>query len=194
MILGTLACLPAPVGDPEKALVDKDLIGAWEPAREEGNTATGLILIRAQDAHTYYVQYLARDEKKEADSVKEELTLLNYRGWLTTIGGETFICLEALDTSDYLPGADPEKRENKPYFWVAQIKKDKDQITARPVNADCAFLKDLKTRPEIEAAIEKNIKSDDLFDKAQTYRKLGKEDLERITVMRQKFHLGLGGK
>lgn len=192
LILGTLACLPMPVGDPEKAIVDKDLIGAWEPAKEEGNTSTALVLIRALDAHTYYVQYMVRDEKKEGDVVKEELTLLNYRGWLATLGGETFICLEALDNSDYLFHDAAEKGADKPYFWVAQIKKEKDKITTRAINSDSAFVKDLKTRAELEVAIEKNIKSDDLYDKLQTYRRLGKEDLESIAAWRKKFHLGLG--
>jgi hypothetical protein len=194
LILGTLACLPMPVGDPEKAALDKDLIGAWEPAKEEASTTTALVLIRALDAHTYYVQYLVRDEKKDADGVKEELTHLNYRGWLATLGGETFICLEALDNTDYLPGADPDQRDSKPYYWVAQIKKEKDKITTRAINADSAFLKDIKTQAELEAAIAKNIKSDDLYDKTQTFRKLGKEDLESIAAWRKKFHLGLGGK
>ena len=183
IILMTLACLPAPIGEPEKATLDKDLIGAWEPVAKPEADAKTVVLVRGLDAHTYLIQYLSSEKKND----KEKQFQLNYRGWLTTLGGETFLCLEALDDEEFL-GA----KEKSVYYWAAKITKDKDKVTALPL-AEGGPLKDLKTRAEIEEAVAKNIKNKEMYGEEMTYRKMGQEDLEAVRAMRKRFSIGMGG-
>jgi hypothetical protein len=56
------------------------------------------------------------------------------------------------------------------------------------VNPDSAFMKGLKTQPEIEAAIKAHVGDNDLYADPMTFKKLGKEDGELIdSVLKQFF-------
>src|SRR4051812_33856052 len=78
VLLASYACLPAPVGEPEKSAVDAKLTGAWQAVKKEGEDADSRIaLMRPWDAHTYYLQYMATEKGKDKTSV------MHFKAWLT---------------------------------------------------------------------------------------------------------------
>ena len=184
LLLAMFACLPAPVGDPEKSSVDEKLVGAWQLVNADAaDKGVGLALLRPYDSHTYYVQYMFSEKK---DGV-EKVSVLNYKGWLTKLGDATFITCETLDNGDYMaPGSEPDR-----FYWVAKVNVKPDGVTVLPVNPDCPVVKELKTRETIEAAIKANIENKDLYSEAMSFKKLGKDQLDIVSEMRKKANLGV---
>src|SRR3954467_7008207 len=86
-ILFTFACLPAPVGDPDKSKIDDKLTGAWI---NHDKDETVLAILRPYDQHTWFLRYLAT---KPNDT---KVNALSYKAWLTTLADHTFITCETL--------------------------------------------------------------------------------------------------
>ena len=191
ILLTTIACLPAPIGDPEKAVIDKDLIGVWEsvPPADTKNADQIIVVVRLLDAHTYYVQYLLG--KKDDDGTVKEAHLLNYRAWTAPLGDEHFFCMESLDNLDYLD----KQNDAKLFYSIINYKKDKNQLAIRQVKDDIDAVQNATTREQMEAAIKQNLNKEELYDKGGlTFRKLDKEDLTRVVHLRESVEVGLGHK
>jgi hypothetical protein len=187
ILLITLACLPAPVGDPETAKVDPALVGAWQlgitdPASKE----KGVVTMRALDAKTYFVQYLFLEVKDG----KEVVSVLDHKGWLTSLAGATFITCESLDDAAYLvPG---EKSDR--YYWVAKLERSGDTVTLSPVNESSPLMKDKTTRDQIETVIKANVNNKELYSQTMTFKKLGKDQLTLLGDLRKKANVGINAK
>lgn len=183
ILLATLACLPAPVGNPDTATLDNALTGAWQ-ATAGDPTDTAVALLRPYDAHTWFLQYFI-SEKKDG---KETVGIVNCKAWLANFAGTTFICCESLDNSDFLPG----KTADKTYF-VAKLDRTGDKLTLSPVNDSSDLLKDAKTQPQIEAVLKANANNKALYEETNpmTFAKLDKDHLKVVEDLRSKANVGI---
>ena len=178
LLLFMSACLPAPVGDPEKSTVDPALNGAWT-----GEDATNkvLVLIRPWDTHTYFLQYFSVDKKPGGTDNGQ----INCKSWLTTLGGKTFIVSEPLQTYEYVPGAGAKPDR---YWIVGKVERDHNAMTFRMINPDSEFVKGLTTREQLESAITANAGKDDLFNAPMVFKKVDKENAAILDDTLKKFY------
>jgi poly-gamma-glutamate capsule biosynthesis protein CapA/YwtB (metallophosphatase superfamily) len=51
VFIGLLACMPVPIGDPERSRIDEDLNGVWLAVSSEGEAA--LYVFQAYDKRTW---------------------------------------------------------------------------------------------------------------------------------------------
>ena len=181
-LLVTVACLPAPVGNPDTAKLDDALTGAWQAAPEPGKTDTAVALLRPYDAHTWFLQYLATDKKDG----KETVGILNCKAWLATFGTTTFICCESLDNADFLPGVEKDKT-----YFLAKLDRQGNKLTLSPVNDSSELLKNAKTQDAIEAVLKANANNKDLYADPITFNKLDKDHLQIVNELRSKANLGI---
>jgi len=192
VILATFACLPAPVGDAEKSKVDPGLVGAYrlvppDPASKDEVMA----LLRPWDQHTYFLQYMGNN--KSDPSSKPEL--MQFKAWLTTFGGGTFLTCQPMDDLGFATGNSSQSE----YWVVLRLDKVADGLQARMVDADSPLLKDVieksKDDPKalsaaIEGVIAAHANEDALFTKDPLhFKKLGKDDSGFIVGTAGDFHL-----
>lgn len=85
IIAGLLACMPVPVGDPERSRIDPELNGVWRMT--EGDSESGLYMLRPYDKRTWLVIGV-EDDESNPESVEV------YKAWLAKIGGERFMTWE----------------------------------------------------------------------------------------------------
>ena len=141
-----LACLKAPIGDPETSKLNPKLTGVW--LAKDGDDFVMLVL-QPFDKRTYLVGWFMSESDEDADkgenpeketpqkeSANEEeakpkdgdkkLDQINFKealifkGWLTTIGGQQFMCWEPKFTLDKERGMKP-----GPWFaWKVKLKKN----------------------------------------------------------------------
>jgi hypothetical protein len=128
------ACLPVPVGDPEKSRIDPALSGAWRVAG--GDDEQMLMVLDPYDKRTWLVTLIGLGDAGDnragqvsalqvpfnavnADSFR--VTSLGvYKCWLTRIGGETFMTWESKTLSETLPNMVPEQ------WWAFRVRKSGD--------------------------------------------------------------------
>jgi hypothetical protein len=182
ILLTTLACLPAPVGDPDQSTIDAKLTGAWQ-AKDGPNDDVILALIRPWDKHTYYLQYMV-NEKKDG---KDNWNVLHHKAWLTKIGDATFITAEPLDLLDYAFAVDDPKK----YWVVGRVEIKNNAVTFRMIKEDSWIVKELKTREKLEAAIKAQVDNDELYSDAKTFKKLTKEDANIVEDALKAANIGL---
>ncbi|MGA9572418.1 MAG: hypothetical protein WBS20_00580 [Lysobacterales bacterium] len=137
LLLGVLACLPVPVGDPEKSRIDPSLSGAWSFVNSDGGhmlmvldpydkrtwllTLIGLTALPVGETDAAAVSPKLPFNAANADRFKVE-GMGVYKCWLTKIGGETFMTWESRTLSEISPG------ENSGEWWVFRVRKSGDDI------------------------------------------------------------------
>src|SRR4051794_17165564 len=89
-LLGLSACLPVPLGDPEKAKIDPRLVGVWQ--WRDDDATVHLAVFRPFDDRTYAVDTMTGT--MAADGVMKPASRNVFKGWLTTVKGETFLTLQ----------------------------------------------------------------------------------------------------
>ena len=113
-IVGLLACMPVPIGDPERSRIDPEITGVWlglddnEPAFyafESYDKRTWLLTIvpieegNEADWEDYQLsKYADLNRLIENETVGEDGATATgvslYKAWLTKLGGEWFMTLE----------------------------------------------------------------------------------------------------
>ena len=170
LFFAMFACLPAPIGDPEKSKVDESLTGAWQSVPKNADDKDKMYaLIQPWDGKTYFLQYVdAKDPEKPG--------CLNFKAWLTTIAGAKFIVCQPLYDLRFAfkPTAD-----DKQIWPTFRIDKTAEGINIRMVKAD-GLLQDKTTREQIEAVIKDHVNEDALYGDALTFKKLS--DADRATI------------
>ena len=181
ILLATFACLPAPVGDPEKSKVDESLAGIYKgmPA-DPTDKSTALAILKPWDAKTYLLQYMVVETKDN----KETHELQHFKAWLTIIEGKTFLTAQPLDDPAALIGDTPDK----PFWIVLRLDKVPTGLEVRMVNPDSEFMKNLTKQPEIEAAIKAHVSDNALYGDVLTFKKLAKADQPQIEEILGKFN------
>ncbi|MBT8067992.1 MAG: hypothetical protein KJO09_12195 [Gammaproteobacteria bacterium] len=195
-IIGLLACLPVPIGDPERSRVDPDITGVWSWV--DGNDIA-FYAFHPYDRRTWLLTGVALEEGGGADlskydvktasglqqlieneTVGEEGATANdvvlYKAWRTKLGGEWFMTWEGL-----FPHAE---EEFVPEHWfVFRIQKtDANTLDLYMIDGeDDRFDEVKKTRRTYERVIKKHARDPDLFsDEPLRLRKVAPEHREFV--------------
>lgn len=180
---GLLACMPVPIGDPERSRIDPDLTGVWavlsgaasaddagfyvfEPYDKRTWLISGGGLVAGDDSDlsdydlsTYagFVE-LAASEDVDEDNVHIN-TIVVYKAWVKKLGGELFMTWEPkVMLDDGIP-------EPEVWFVYRIIKEGNDSFRMQSVNGDSPLFKDVKvTRRAYERVIRKNVHNEELYD------------------------------
>jgi len=192
---GLLACMPVPIGNPERSKVDPDITGIWAVLEtEESDTDMGFYVFEPYDKRTWLItgfglaegdqfdadQYdfstykgyenLAASEKVHAEHVYSDGVIM-YKAWITKLAGQRFFTWEPKGVAESL-GEDPE------YWMVQQIfVHDENTMILRMVNGEAEQFDDIdKTRRAYERVLKKNVNDPEIYG--------GPDDEYRITLVR----------
>ena len=182
VIVGLLACMPVPVGDPERSRIDAELNGIW--ALTKGGEIDGYYLFRPWDKRTWLVLGVEDDDGEVKPAVV-------YKAWLKKLGGETFI------TWEMAGGMHDDGRFLPEYWLVFRVEKDGDdgvnlhmidldfegfEGLPSPEGYDGNYVKDM--RRKFERVIRKNADDEAMYGEALALRRLADDDqgdaLDRI--------------
>jgi len=179
---GLLACMPVPIGDPERSRIDPELTGVWaalstddvisevgfyvfEPYDKRTWLVTGAGLVEGDnpdlpelDMSTYngWVELAAADPVAEGYVSIENIGV--YKAWLKKLGGEVFMTWEP---KMFLDEGIPE-----PDTWITYhiMIKNHDRIELRYVNGESDLFDDVdETRRAYERVISKNANNPELY-------------------------------
>ena len=182
LVAGIFACLPVPIGDPEKSKVDEKLVGGWIVANEDKSST--IYIVRAFDQRTYMIQGL--DFEVAADKSIKPKSTMTFKAWLTPIGKETFICVETLNPETPLGIADKGEKQT---FLVAAISLKDDELTMRVVKPDSPQLKDVKTTADADKALAAHVGELEMYSDPTVFKKLGKNDAETVQAVLKAFQI-----
>lgn len=164
IILGVMACLPVPVGDPERSRIDPSLTGVWMSADDEDQ---GLLVFAPFDRRSWLLlnAEISTPEDIAAPSPDdlhlEDLTLTGgtlSKAWLTTIRGARLMTWEPMLSLDDARGFTPE------LWFVFRVEHEADDsLVLRLINPDFDGLDEAQSRREAERIIRRNIDDPDLF-------------------------------
>lgn len=179
VIVGLLACMPVPIGDPERSRIDPDFNGVWTLLAD--NEGPGFYAFEPYDKRTWLLMGVPLETGDQADLSQYDLNSYDglaklmenepvgddgvtttevsmYKAWRTKIGGEWFITWEpkgAFGEDDFEPEA----------WFVFRIEKlDQNTINLHMVEDGDEFFKEVeKTRRAYERVIKKNVKNAALY-------------------------------
>ena len=177
-IVGVLACMPVPIGDPERSRVDPELSGVWFWADDSD---PGFYALEPYDKRTWLVTAMALDEGPDADfsdydldthagfaalakaeSVGAEGATTGkiglYKAWRKKLAGTWFMTWE--------PKAQFEEEDFAPDMWIVfRIERpDADTLHLYMVNGDDEVFKQAdKTRRAYERVLRKNVRNDEIY-------------------------------
>lgn len=182
-IVGLLACMPVPIGDPERSRIDPDITGIWvKPAAVDWLDECVFYVFEPYDKRTWLTTCVAIEVSDDFDGVEDEPTnydelmamiesalegdddvgverLLPYKVWLKRLGGSTFMTWEP---KNYI---DEGIKEADAWFVYRLLKHDSDRIELHPVNGDGSDLFDdiEETRRAYERVIKKHADNPELY-------------------------------
>ena len=178
VIIGLLACLPVPIGDPERSRIDPEITGVWA-AFTDGDSA--FYVFEPFDKRTWLLTGVPLEEGDSADfsdydleSFEELIRLMAteavgdngatatemvmYKAWMTKLGGVWFMTWEPkglFDSEQFAPET----------WYVFRVDKpDSNTLELRFCCDKDFFPDDLKeTRRAYERVIRKHAKNPDLY-------------------------------
>ena len=177
VIVGLLACMPVPIGDPERSRIDPKISDVWA-IMDEGDD--GFIVFEPYDKRTWLVTFVPIEEGDEADLGdfdlesysdlaefidKEPVVGSNgvtagktssFKAWQTKLGGKWFMTLEpkmVIDNGSFSPEA----------WWVYRIDRPDENTVDLILLDDDLFRGAEKTRRAYERVIRKNAKNEELY-------------------------------
>ena len=185
---GLLACMPVPIGDPERSRIDPDLNGAWAMEGE-------LHLFQPYDKRTWLVIVAQIEEGSEAeiddldietagdvfaalqaypigaDGITSKTTIA-FKVWLTKLGGEQFMTWESVGGMNSDGSFTPEH-----WFVFKVVKETEDRVSLYVVDPDYEGFEGITTPDDYEGddyvgdmrrtwerALKKHAKDPELFD------------------------------
>lgn len=177
-IVGLLACMPVPIGDPERSRVDPELNGVWYLADKSD---PGFYAFEPYDKRTWLLMGIPLEEGPEADFSDYDLAIhagfaelasnepvgkdgamatgvVVYKAWRTRLARTWFMTWE--------PKAQFEEEGFEPDFWlVFRIEKpDADTLHLYMVNGENAVFKEVdKTRRAYERVLKKNVRNEEIY-------------------------------
>jgi len=179
---GILACMPVPVGDPERSRIDPELTGVWAVLQSEGSGSEAIFYIfEPYDKRTWLVTGGAMGAGEDSDLSNYDLTsysgfaglaaaepvdensiyldeMIVYKAWLKKLGSEVFMTWEPkiyLDDGIAVPDV----------WMVYRVEKDgRDRIRMHLLDGDSDLFDDVKkTRQAYEKVIRKNALNPELY-------------------------------
>ena len=175
IIVGLLACMPVPVGDPERSRIDPAMNGVW--ALTADGDDDGYYLFRPWDKRTWLVIGV----EKGGEVIKPATV---YKAWLARLGGETFMTWELAGGFDTEGGFTPE------YWFVFRVDKDNaDRVMLNSLDYDYAgfeafpdpddydgnYVQDM--RRKFERVIRKNVDDEAMYGDSLELRRLTGDEL-----------------
>ena len=177
-IIGLLACMPVPIGNPERSRIDPDISGVWAML---GDGDEAFYAFEPYDKRTWLLTGVPIEEGDEADLSEYDLetyedlvslmknqpigddgvtatSMIMYKAWRTKLGGEWFMTWEP-------KGLFGEDGFNPDYWIVLKFMKlDADTIDWYLVNGEAKVFKDVqKTRRAYERVLKKNLENKDVI-------------------------------
>jgi hypothetical protein len=165
IIVGLLACMPVPIGDPERSRIDPGLNGPW--AMDDGGDVN-LYLYQPYDKRTWLVVVAQIEEGSEAkiddldietagdvfaalqaypigeDGITAKTTIA-FKVWLTKLGGEQFMTWQPVGGMNSDGSFTPE------YWFVFKVVKETaDRINLYAVNPDYEGFEGITTPDDYE--------------------------------------------
>lgn len=168
-VISVLACLEAPIGNPNTSKVDPKLSGVWF-GKGMGRQPT-LLVLQPYDKRTYLVGWFVAETdegEKQGEELKKDVDTkgdrekleeiefkgqMIFKGWLTTIGGEQFMCWEPMFQIDNERGMKPKMW----YGWLVMLKKNKLSLSIIEAAGE--------TTKEIEKNLAKATKAGDFAER-----------------------------
>ena len=166
IVAGLLACMPVPIGNPERSRIDSDLSGIWI-VESEGDAGslylfqpwdkrTWLVVgARLEEARGYDGEELDPETAKDAADVLRETRVgaggvtspntVLYKAWLTKLGGMQFMTWEPMG------GLNDDGSHQPEYWFVWRVDKaDGDRFTLRMVSSEHEIFDDIVKPKEYE--------------------------------------------
>ena len=149
ILAGLLACMPVPIGNPERSRIDSDMSGIW--IIESEGDAGNIYLFQPWDKRTWLVAGVEvgegrgyEGEELDLETADETARVLRetpigaagitssgtvlYKAWLTRLGGVRFM------TWENVGGFDDDGSHRPEYWWVWRVDKaDENRFTLRGV-------------------------------------------------------------
>lgn len=175
LIVGLLACLPVPIGDPERSRIDADISGLWMKLQRGEDPAA--ILFEPYDKRTWLVTLfslelddencdVSDEEPTSYTEIMSELRRLGgscldysgheaYKAWKTKLGDSWFMTWEPKGVLDEEYGYEPE-------FWLG-FRLDKtgpEKFTLWMIDADSAVFEELQGNKSLDKLDEEGIPRD----------------------------------
>ena len=185
IIVGLLACLPVPVGDPERSRIDPEMNGVW--AMTQDGADKGLYLFRPWDKRTWLV--LGIEDGGSADQ-----PVVVYKAWLKKLGGEQFMTWE-------LAGGMQEDGTFQAEYWlVFRVDLDgENQMNLRildyeftgfegipePDGYEGNYVRDMRRR--FERVIKQHADNDEMYGDTMVLRRVPDDELEAMAKRFQKY-------
>jgi hypothetical protein len=179
VIIGLLACLPVPIGNPERSRIDPEITGVWagffgsdcefyvfEPFDKRTWLLTGVSLEGGENADfsdydlsSYKGLSRLMDTESVGDDGATATEMVMYKAWMTKLGGVWFMTWEPKG----LFGAEQFAPETWYVFRVDKL--DSDTLELRLCCDDQFFPDDLEeTRRAYERVIKRNAKNLEMYD------------------------------
>ena len=170
---GLLACMPVPVGNPERSRIDSELSGVW--AMMEDGAESGHYLFRPYDKRTWLVVGV-----EDSGSGTAQV----YKAWVAKLGGEQFL------TWEQAGGFNKDGSVQAKFWYVFRVEKNgADEVSLHmldyefsgfedlpnPDNYDGNYVKD--QRRAFERVIKKNVDNEEMYDDAVKLRRLTMDEL-----------------
>ncbi len=152
VVLGLMACVKHPVGDPERSQVSPEFSGMWLVEDSQGTTT--LLMLRPYDERTYLAGIFSHHVV--SGSVRP-IRHVDGKAWLTTLGDATYITMEPLVWAHFADLTD------KPPFLVGQIDRVEDVLKLRMVDGGRALVKAAADGDQLEAVLRGHGDSDSVF-------------------------------
>lgn len=131
-----------PLGPPEEAVIDQQLIGSWECRSGKGDEAWSLSVFRF-DSRQYYLYTTAEGEPPS-----------HFRAYGTIVEGISFLNVIQLDTTDAARG--------ERYWFLHYAVEDGQKLVVRIVWD--ALLKDVSDAASVRAAVSRQITNPHLYE------------------------------
>ncbi len=179
---GLLACMPVPIGDPERSKIDPEMTGIWAILADSDFVYdAGFYVFEPYDKRTWLIAGISIQEGALADVEKYDFStyagyenlaknesvspdqyhavdVALYKAWLTKLGGEWFLTWEPKGKVDAL-SEDPDE-------WVVfhVNKEGNNSLTLRMVNADSDPFHEIEeTRRAFERVLKKHSKNPEIY-------------------------------
>ncbi len=159
--LGAIGCLDIPLGDPDQSAIDSRILGYWQGPTN--GDIKELDSVEAADKHALLIRSY---RYTEADDGMHRQSQAAFIAWLTPVGGQTFITIEARDPLEtFMP-----ESERKRAYLIARIAFTGQGITLDPLNDDVA--KPARSPDELAKLIADNSQNAGLYDTQRKWAKV----------------------
>lgn len=200
LFAGLLACMPVPIGDPDRSRIDPRMSGFWVMDDNDGDAA--LYLFRPYDKRTWLVIAMELEAGGNAEFDDPHITTADnliaalrahplgangliaespaiYKAWLAKIGGRRFMTWEPIGDIEYGESFAPEywfvftvEEQSVDHYRMRMVVPDEDIFEALGEEKKKDGWDPWKARRQWERTLRRNIKDPDLYsdDALEMYR------------------------